>query len=246
MEQDAGNWLRWENFWRIDKSRFADPERGMIAYLSTEYTISDAILTRALVRAVAGYEKNIVWNGLPGKPFRYEETGGYVSAMFFVKDEWGRPTAEYLAYKALDALGQDSLWLDDLDFARREWMRCRIRAIEFLEYLLRRSEAWDFPESADERITEAWHEQEKEESGHEEYADMLHPTIEIVRSVARRHGWKRIPRKCAEDRLEQSNFWQAKGRKLKRLAVQLPRWNQIEKKWTKWTDEVRAFHRSLI
>ena len=246
MNHDAGNWLRWKDFWRIDKSRFADPERGIIAYVSTEYTISNAILTRALVKSAAGSEKDIVWNGLPGQPFCYEKTVEYVSVMFFVRDEKSRPTLEYLMHKALETCRQDTLWLDEMDFVYRERIRCRIQAIELLESLLWKSQAWYFPPSADEQVTEAWYENEKECLDHQEYADLLDPTLKMVRAVAQKQGWKRIPRKHADERLEQSHFWNTKKQQLQHLAVRPPHRNRIGRKWSQLIADIQAFHQSLL
>ena len=221
MAEDAGNWKRWPSFWRIDKSRFADPQRGILVHFPTEWAISDALIMRAMMKAAAGSERNIVWNGMPNKPFAYDEMSGYVSAMFFVCDEKGVPTPEYLMYVRLAEMLKSWYCLDDDDHEYREELRCRIVIMEDLMGLLRRKRAWNIPHDADDIILEHWKCQAGVNGGETMLHDLTCLPPDLIERVAGDHGWKRIP---TGDRLSlerQKKRLMAKWKSLRNQIVRL-------------------------
>ena len=122
MEEYCGNWLRWENFWRTDTSKFSDPERGAIIYINTEFFPTNATILRRLIEDVSG-KNSVRWNGLPRKPFTYDGLSShyYVSLMLFVRDEQGKPTKEFLTFLYTQIMRDNYPILDsDLHEAYRE------------------------------------------------------------------------------------------------------------------------------
>ncbi len=245
MTRDVGNWRRWENFYFMNKSRFSDPRRGMLVYLSTEFTISDAIVIRELIRLAAGSEENILWNGLAKQPFKYEEMQNYVSVMLFVCDENHRPTIEYLMLMFLEPFQTDSLCLDERDFEWRECLRCQYHVAWSLESLSKKREtARRFPKIAAEQIVDAWYELHNQEDN-KTYADLGDVPYEVIESVAKQQGWKRIPERNSRERAKQGAYWKRHAEQLQRRMVRPPRLDKLDRKWPRLIADVQAFHRSF-
>ena len=153
MEACCGNWLRWENFWRTDRSEFSDPERGMLAQVSTEAFPTNALILRTLIEEVSG-KNTVVWNGLPKKPFTYHEVFNYdyVSLMLFVKDKRGVPTKEFLTFLYTEIMRENYPILDDDLYAVYRDMRIRSDLVsEVYQLIASKKQVW---KAAPEKITD--------------------------------------------------------------------------------------------
>ena len=139
----CGNWLQWENFWRIDKSIYSDPARCTLVYWPLWYR-SSALVLRTLMDAA--FEQDLsapvpVWNGRhPGAgddplQFHFDELQEYVSLMLFVRQPHAKPlipTLPYLVYRCVEAKYKSaSEMLDPICAKYFDW-DCHIFVLEDL------------------------------------------------------------------------------------------------------------------